>query len=143
MKTGIFYLITLIILLCGCEGPVGPDGADGPRGPEGKQGRQGQEGVSPEIKSESRSGRLDKDGEAIVYFPGMRLATSQVNCWSRINNESSWLLIASDVIFIDGEYEIVTLCTALDVQGNSGTELGVLIQGFPDWQYLVVALSSS
>lgn len=44
MKKGLFLLTTILFLIA-CEGPMGPQGPIGPQGPQGKQGAQGEQGA--------------------------------------------------------------------------------------------------
>lgn len=140
-----YLLILAVFLLAGCEGPVGPEGPAGPQGSPGAQGPQGQRGADgqdAQIRIASQSGTLDGNGQEAVFFAGFRQNKTLVQCWQRENQNGPWQSIASDfAVLNDGQQEedvlIISLCITQEIQG----ELGVAIQGLPNWQFLVVAIS--
>ena len=135
------YLL-VIFLLAGCEGPVGPEGPAGPQGPRGEQGPQGQAGRDAEVRIASRTGTLDQDGQGVVFFPGFLEGETIVQCWQRTDSTLPWALIAWDFTILgEGETEEDVLIVSACVSRQDGNDLGVAIQGFPDWQFLVVVIS--
>lgn len=129
-------LAICLLFTSACEGPTGPEGPMGPAGPPGQDGQQGPTGEPGPRGPQGQSGttthiritEVNSEGGATVFFEGLALSHTVVNCW----------------LSSDGE---VFMKVGADLEGpgcgvfpRDGGLAVALIQGVAGWTFLVVAI---